>query len=286
MTAPPLRTAVLTDEVSQDLGRAIALAQRHGLDGLEIRSVGGVAPHEFPRAACQRIRARVADAGLRIVALASPAFKGPLPRSAASRAAARDVFERSAERADWLGAPVLRVFSFLRDGPPAPGPAAEAVAEAARPDRALPFTLAVETGTPSNTPGGAEMAAFLARLPSTGIGVVWDPGNGVFSGFDPHPYPAAYDLLAAHIVHIHVKDPLGQTGYTKLGEGDVPWAAILGRLRTDGYSGVLSLETHWRLGQALTAAQRARPWGAAFSAGGEVASDRCLAVLTRLAAGS
>jgi hypothetical protein len=37
---------------------------------------------------------------------------------------------------------------------------------------------------------------------------------------------------------------------------------------SDGYSGWLSLETHWRPGRILNAMERDYPWGDSFSKGG------------------
>jgi sugar phosphate isomerase/epimerase len=105
---------------------------------------------------------------------------------------------------------------------------------------------------------------------------LWDPGNSVFSGWDPAPFPADYELGRDRIRHVHIKDPDSTRGYVRLGDGDLDWPSILDLLARDGYEGFLSLETHWRHGRQLTAAQRDEPWGEAFTRDGYAASVECM----------
>jgi sugar phosphate isomerase/epimerase len=86
------------------------------------------------------------------------------------------------------------------------------------------------------------------------------------------------------LLHLHVKDArrlaapkpteLIATG-TPVGLGQVDWRAHLEALRTSGYAGWLSLETHWRL-EKIDDALLHLPAGHAFSHGGETASRTCL----------
>ena len=39
------KKGVITDEISQDMGQAVELASKYGLDGVEIRSVWEKSPH-------------------------------------------------------------------------------------------------------------------------------------------------------------------------------------------------------------------------------------------------
>lgn len=274
-----LRIAAIGDEISQDLSEVIALTKAHGFDGVEIRSVWGKAPLDLTRVDCDRVVRKLHSAGLEVAAFASPAFKTKLPTTSQERAAARDTYARSLQRAEWLTAPLLRVFSFLRRGNANPTAAADAMGTLVESVGRSSASVAVETGTKTNTPNAATMSELLSDLNIPEIGVVWDPGNGVFSGFDPAPFPDSYKLLAKVIQHVHVKDPQGTEFYTELGRGDVPWKEILAQLQVDGFQGYVSLETHWRVGRELTKKQRDCPCGIKFSAGAYAASDRCMAVL-------
>lgn len=282
-----MRLAVIGDEVSQDLDQVLRLCARHGVTGVEIRSVWDRTPLELTREACRRIVDAVRGAGLEVAAFATPAFKSAIPRTAAERAGVREVLARSLERAAWLEAPLARVFSFYHGGTPDPVTAAAEMRGALEHCAPPPgCTLMVENGMRTNNPNAAETVRLLAELRGVPLGVLWDPGNAWFSGWDRQPFTVQYELLAEHIVHVHVKDPIGGECYTRLGEGEVDWRGILERLARDGFGGWVSLETHWRPDRVLTQRERDDPFGDRFSAGGWEASDRCLAVLASLARGA
>jgi sugar phosphate isomerase/epimerase len=92
----------------------------------------------------------------------------------------------------------------------------------------------------------------------------FDPCNFYCAGVEPYPY--AYEVLKPYIGYCHVKDggvmdsmldaenPM--TGWRRftdnerqfvmrpLGQGAIPWATLIARLRDDGYNGFLTLEPH------------------------------------------
>jgi sugar phosphate isomerase/epimerase len=176
----------------------------------------------------------------------------------------------------------VRIFSFYRTDPTVPEPeraaaqAREVLGPVQLPDG---VRLALETGTRSNTPTVRLALRFLDTLGDERIGVLWDPGNTAFSGFDPSPFPADFAAGSDRIVHVHVKDPRGTARYVRLGDGDLPWPQILAGLDAADYDGWLTLETHWRRDRELTPQQRDEPWGEDISAGGTEASAECIAVL-------
>lgn len=277
-----MKLGVIGDEVSQDLQQVVAMAAGHGFDGVEVRSVWGRAPAELTVDDCRRIRQVVADAGLAVAGFDSPVGKEPLPVTVLERRSVRDRFRRMAERAGWMGAPRMRVFSFLRDGAPRPDLGAEAIGTMIGDDDPG-VELVVESGTLTNTVRSADLAFALAALDRPGVAALWDPANGVFCGMEPDPFPDGYEAVRPWVGHVHVKDPLVGAGYTELGRGSLPWPAILGALAADGFTGYVSLETHWRVGRVLIADERERPWGHGFSDGGGPASDRCMAALRAMA---
>lgn len=276
-----MHASVLSDEISQDLAVAVTTAVEAGFDGLEIRSVDGCPPHRLPDAALAEIRRTVTGAGLAVSAFCPPGLKEPLPAGPAERAAATAVVQRAVEQARLLGAPAVRIFSFYRDGPVPEPERAAAVARAVLAPVELPpgVRLVLETGTRSNTPTVATATRFLAALGDPGVGILWDPGNTAFSGFDPSPWPGDFAAAPGRIAHVHVKDPQGTARYVRLGDGDLPWPRILRGLAEAGYDGWLTLETHWRQDRELTPAERDEPWGDGVSAGGLQASRECMAVL-------
>ncbi len=273
-----MKLAVIGDEVAQDIEVVAEVAAASGAVGVEIRSVADRAPGMLTRPELRRIRNVLAAKGLSVAGYAPPALKCPLPITDEDYAAVAGDLHKFTEQAAVLGAPHVRIFTFWRDGEPDPVGAARAAARLLSQVRS-DIPLVVETGTRTNTPTMRHVLEFLEALSFPGLGILWDPGNSVFSGWDPAPFPDDYAAGRTLIRHVHVKDPAGRNGYVRIGSGDLPWAAILHRLAEDGYAGYLSLETHWRIGRVLSAQERDTPWGEAFSHGGRAASAECLGIL-------
>lgn len=277
-----MKLAVVSDEISQDLEVALGLALAQGFSGIEIRSVCDTPPHELSVSRCRWIRERIAGAGVELVAFDSPAFKQALPRNRRECDAATRTLERSIAVARALGCPPTRIFSFYREGAPQVGAAAEAMTKLLDRVPCPDVPLLLENGMRTNSPTAATLAQLSKLLAPRLHGVLWDPGNAAFSGLETMPSPEACRLLRDRLRLVHVKDPCGSDSYTRLGEGDVPWAGIVAALAGDGFAGFLSLETHWRLGRILSQAERDDPWGEAFSHDGAEPSSICMNVLAAM----
>ena len=98
--------------------------------------------------------------------------------------------------------------------------------------------LATETGPEP----GPVLAGLLAALDNHGVRVNFDPANLTYMGFD---LDQALDALLPYVVHTHAKDALrGPGSYRErpLGQGDVPWAHYIARLKAAGYKGAFTIE--------------------------------------------
>jgi sugar phosphate isomerase/epimerase len=275
-----MRLCVLTDEISQDLDEVLAVCCRHGYGAIEVRSVWNTPPNELTLRQCEEISARATACGVSIAGFASPVFKSELPGGATQLAYCETLLAQALEKCAGLGTELLRIFLFFRSGAPDVRTAARAIDALLGRVSTDGVTLGIETGTRTNTPTAALAQQLLDILACPNLGVVWDPGNTVFSGFgDGGNLGGLPDLRLADLVHVHVKDPLGTSGYVELGHGSLPWKAILAALSARGYRGHLSLETHWRLGRVLKAEERDEPWGDRFSEGGREPSERCMTTL-------
>jgi sugar phosphate isomerase/epimerase len=275
-----MRPCILSDEISQNLDKALALCRRHGFPAIEVRSVWNTPPHELTLHQCRDIAERAAADGISIACFASPVFKTALPESAGRLPECEALLARSLEQCEALGTRLLRIFSFYRAGDPDVPAAAAAIDAVLGRVSTDGVTLGIETGTRTNTPTAALARQLLECLRRPNIGVVWDPGNTVFSGFGASAeLGGLMNLRMADLVHIHVKDPLGTSAYVELGRGTLPWRLILDALAERGYRRYLSLETHWRRERVLTGPERDEPWGDRFSDGGYEASDTCMGTL-------
>jgi sugar phosphate isomerase/epimerase len=108
-------------------------------------------------------------------------------------------------------------------------------------------TIGLENEHACNIATGEETGKLLAALDHPALKVVWDPANALVAG--ENPFPEGYaQIPAGRIVHVHAKDCRvhdHQAEWLPLGEGSVDWKGQIAALERDGYSGWISLETHW-----------------------------------------
>jgi L-ribulose-5-phosphate 3-epimerase len=251
-----VRLSVITDEISQDLDRALGVCEDLGIRTVELRAVGDANIVQHERGSLQRIKAILEDGNFDVCAISSPFLKCHLygdgtPPGAmhsappASREQQWDVLERSLSVARLLGAPVVRAFSFWR----VPDPASvreevvRALTEAVERAQEAGLKLALENEHACNIGTGAEAGWVLDRISSPSFGLVWDPGNEAMMGSEP--FPGGYSHVRGRVTHVHLKDVDDEGNWTKVGTGIIDYAGQLRALAEDGYAGVLSLETHY-----------------------------------------
>ena len=144
---------------------------------------------------------------------------------------------------------MIRVFSYWRTVDPEKCfdgivKALSNLAEAAAKEGLI---IGLENEHACNIGTAAETARILDVVKHPNLKLVWDPANAMVGGETPFPY--GYGLLPKdRIVHVHAKD-CHMEGHTPiwgpLGTRSVDWKGQIAALLADGYSGYLSLETHW-----------------------------------------
>lgn len=269
---------MITDEVSQDLSKVVKFAVEHGFDGVEVRTLWNLRPHDLVEKSGE-IRRELAVAGLSVSAIASPVFKCSLESDREVEDHLR-ILKRCIELAKALDTLIVRVFTFWRSG--SLDERLEAVLERFAPAVDIAgdegVILAVENEPSTHVNNGRRLRQFLEAVgkPSVVRGV-WDPGNDVWDPEGERPYPDGYSYVRGLFVHVHVKDgrrtEVGHE-FVPVGEGEVGWLEQVRALVRDGYSGYLSLETHWRPKQ-LPRELVEMPGGVAYSEAGEYASSVC-----------
>jgi sugar phosphate isomerase/epimerase len=258
--------SVLTDEITQDLGRACEIAAREfGLGYVELRSAHDKNILSWDTGDVADARRLLARYNLRVSELASPIFKvdwpgapkspyspsGPQFAADFTYAQQDELLERAVALARTFGTPYVRVFDFWRLADPTAYREAidDRLRQAAAKVRKQGVTLNVENEAACNTATGAEAARLLAAVREPSLMLNWDPGNARAGG--ETPYPDGYARLPkGRIAHVHCKDAVvkadGTTEWAAMGAGVIDWAGQLRALKRDGYRGALSLETHWR----------------------------------------
>lgn len=280
MISYPGSFTFISDEVSQDPMVVAAFARRHGFAGIELRSMFGRSFRDLTRADVAEIAHIMADQGLQVFGCATPVFKCTLG-DAAQQAEHGEVFRRSVEVAVALGAPLLRVFTFLRgDRAPNDSELAQAAAQINQLLAHCPtgMTIGVENEASCLMGTGLETERFLRSGADDRLTIVWDPCNVLYVPEFSGVATEGFSRIAARVSHIHVKDAGRTAGgweARKLGDGATGWRKHFGEIDRSGYRGRFSLETHWRV-RKLDFAALHLPGGFGFSDGGEPASEACL----------
>jgi len=283
------RLAILTDEVSQDLDAVLAFAREFALDGIELRSLFGRAFKDLTSADIALIAQRCRDEDLAIAGCATPVFKCDLD-APEEIAAHRELFRRSLEAAQTLGSDLLRVFTFLRRTHPATSSdlarTAEHISGLLELVRGSGVRIGVENEASCIVASGAETAELMRHLPADPqLGIVWDPCNVLYLNGANDPVHDDFPQVAERTIHVHVKDARrdGEKAAltcVELGTGAIDFPAQITALKSAGYRGWITLETHWRT-VPLDEESQHLPAGHAFSANAEPASRVCMAHLRR-----
>jgi sugar phosphate isomerase/epimerase len=258
-----IQIGAITDEFSPDIAVAVDAMRQLGMRGAELRMVNGKNIMDLTDAELDAALTVVGNAGLKVVAIASPLLKCTLPdappideRFQQDVFAAKHSFEdqpklaqRAFEIAKKSGAKIVRVFSYWRvvDPPAVFERVVDALQELS--DRAAEHELIIglENEHACNIATAHDTARVLAAIDHENLKVVWDPANAYVSGEEP--FPTGYRVLeSTRIAHVHAKDctleghkPI----WCPLGEGDIDWKGQFAALKQDGYNGYIHLETHW-----------------------------------------
>ena len=227
-----------------DLQTVAARAKEYGYDGVELR---GFLNESVLTAANVfltepgKVRQTFADQGVAIACLGSAiAMTGKKKRDAQLAEEARAFVDRAAA----IGTPLVRLSDTQARIGHDRSDAALALAQWLGPlaDYAAQreVTLVVENLLSFRT--AKEMWMMLEAVNHPAVACCWDVFNASQVGESPW---VSVPLLNSKIQYVHVKDaklgPLGAT-FCKLGEGDVPVATLLTRLRGIGYEGWVTFE--------------------------------------------
>lgn len=257
-----MRLSVITDEISQDFERALDVAAEYGVKGAELRGLWGTNIGDLQADQTTRAKAALQQRGMTVAALSTPFFKCDLTSedpSIAGRmhlAKARgfgeqiELLKRCCDLAHQFETDKIRVFTFWRRGeltPQIEQQIVDAFDEPIRVAEQEDVTLVVENEHACYIGTGAEAARLVSTLDSPRVRVCWDPGNAFCAG--ERPYPDGYEEVRALLGHVHVKDAVmdegGKPRFVVIGEGEIDYPGQLEALRRDGYTGYLSLETHY-----------------------------------------
>ena len=262
MSAYPI--AAITDEFSpDDLDAALKGMAAVGMTGAELRVAFGRNMIDLADEEIDRVRDAVHAHGMQVVSLASPLLKCVLPDSPPLDSRVQhDVFgsahtyedqprltRRAFEVAERAGAKIIRVFSYWRTVEPERtyDRVAAALHDLGEQAAGRGVVIALENEHACNVATAAETAKLFETFSHPAVRILWDPANASILG--ETPFPDGYSKLRAdQIVHVHAKDCFVKDfkpTWGPVGEMGIDWKGQIAALRRDGYSGWISLETHW-----------------------------------------
>ena len=284
------KTGVITDEISQDLQVAADLAVKYGLTGVELRSVWGkAAPQHLTDEDIQKIKEILKASNLETCGISAPFFKCDIDNESEIKEQ-YSILDKCVHLAQELGAPYVRGFTFWSKGD------FDAyfdrivahLQDAAKHIEDTGITLVIEMDPSVFACDAVKVMRVVKAVDRPNVKALFDPGNLIWNPDHETPYPDAYELLKPYFVHVHIKDAKvidGKADAVRVGDGEVGFDKLLQRLKDDGYSGYIVLETHYRKAKELSEELLARPGGAEFSDGAYEATEESLISLTELIKG-
>ncbi len=243
------KLGVITDEITQDVKKALGVAKELGLDCIELRGCWNKNVKDLTDPEIRRIRATARAAGLEVVCIASPLFKCKITDK-------REVDEhlgflpRLISITKLFDAEILRGFAFWATENPTQywNKVVENLRKTTEICQSEGVILALENEPATFVGTGREATSVLEKVGSRGLKLVWDPGNAFCAG--EVPYPDGYLQARGHMVHMHLKDAVwdkgtGKVRFVAVGSGEIDYSGQFRALIEDGYSGCVSIETHY-----------------------------------------
>jgi sugar phosphate isomerase/epimerase len=279
MTLPRLALSVIGDEIGPSLDEMISFAREHGVSRLDMRTVGGRNLLGMTTEEVIEISRTLEKAGLTVPTFVSPLFKWPAPGKLArggkvdfafdpKLCPAEDPVAHAIQIAVILGAPHMRIFSYLRHDGFRPsdftGPKSfmklmglaytydislqlenEPVCNIGNIAELASFFIKPEASPDQENPGEDEIFEESSGPPVVYLRPLVDIANAWATGERPSDDDIA--ILAPLTTAIHLKDrDLAAKRTVPLGDGNVPWPAELKRLLSgvEAKEVLASIETH------------------------------------------
>lgn len=256
-----MKLSAITDEISQDFEHSLAVLAEYGAAGAELRGLWGVNIGDIDDQQVTRAKKALRQFGLSVSCLASPFYKCDIASSDATvagrmhLASARgydqqmDLLKRLCDLADAFETRFIRVFSFWRRGELTEEIERHIVEAFARPlelAEARNVTLLLENEHACYLGTGVEIARVIEKVGHPNLAACWDPGNALAAR--EVPYPTGYAAARPYVAHVHIKDAQlvdEEPKWCVVGEGVVDYRGQFAALEADGYTGYVSLETHY-----------------------------------------
>ncbi len=239
-----LKLCAFADEISPDLDEQVRVCRACGVEQVELRSVSDVNVLDFDRELRQRVRSRLAGAGMRVACIGSPIGKVKISEPWEPHF---QRFKTAVGLAEFFGAGMVRLFSYYP--PEERGAVREHRDEVIRRMRAKAdyvrdrdVVLVHENEARIYGEGRDACVDLMRTVDSPKLRGAFDFANFILAGERPaENWPA----LKPYTAHFHIKDArLSDRAIVPAGEGDGDVGPVLADAYRSGYRGLLSLEPH------------------------------------------
>ena len=260
------KLSIITDEITQDLGHAMEIASKEfGLAYIELRTLWNKNIINLDEKETAEVRRLLGKFNLQVTDIASPLFKTDWPGAPTSKYSPKtpqfgadytfaqqgEVLERSIAIAKALGTDRVRCFDFWRLDDPKPFRVSmdSKLRDTSAQVASKNITLLLENEFACNTATGAEAGRTLQAVQLPNFKLNWDPGNAAYRGEIAFPDGFA-KIPKERIGHMHCKDVVrkadGTHEWAAMSRGIIDYVGQFRALVQAGYSGTMSLETHWK----------------------------------------
>ncbi len=230
----------LTDTVTSDLERALHYTLLWGLQGVELRTVGGV-EDRVPDVNVTQVKRRLDDSEMLAAAVDPAMFEGPVG-DRVSWLNELAMFDETLQFCKRIGCPRVVVSSFAATEAFALEAAADALRRAGDAAAAYGRTIAVLNAADMARPTGQALAELLDAVDHGFVRAAWSPAEALRAGEDPAEGLAALDDRVALVRARDGQRVDGRWEEAPFGEGAIDWTAQLHQLHEHDFQGPISLE--------------------------------------------
>lgn len=267
-----MKLGVICDGISNDLHHAVSVMDEFALNYAELQFVDGVEVGEHSVNAIDNMDRLLRDHGKQVSCLSRHVFAGMTSANSAGDAlhtAHMDALKRVIEMAHKLDCPLVRIMTPRKEQILWGANGAEKwnvalgawdsmlnlIAPAVELAKAEGLRLVVETGNGTLVNSNYTARKLIDDLNAKyTLKVLWDPANNCWC--HERAFPDGYEQVSdGYLGHIHIKDvvvdtPRATLTITPLGQGQLAdqFQPIANALRSDGYDGVVSLESVYHPG--------------------------------------
>ena len=267
-----MKLGVICDGISRDLAHTVDVMDEFGLDYAELQFVGDKEVGDHTDQEIRAIDKLLRDRGKPVSCLSRHVFAGLTTANTpgdAQHAAHMDALKRVISMAQIVGSPLVRIMTNKKEQILWGHGGAEKwnvahgawektlplIAPAVELARRENVTLVVETGNGTMVNSNYTARKLIDDLDAKdALKVLWDPANNCWC--HERAYPDGYAAVrGGYLGHLHIKDVLVDTPRATLtvkemGKGQLAdqFAPMADALRSDGYDGVISLESVYHPG--------------------------------------